>query len=409
MPSTTSPAQPTQPQPTLPQLPKPQRIELVDAIRGFALLGICLVHFMEYFELYWINQDPTFLHNLIFFTFGGKAYAIFALMFGLSFFIIRDNQAKKGVDFSYRFAWRLVVLLIIGYIHTLLYLGDILSVLGVIGLSLLFVQKLNNRWLLFAASLCILQLPFYYQFYAALNNWPGANDAPLHWAVFPAVYKAITQASFSELLVINSWQGLTAKWLFFVESGRGVQLVGLFIIGLVLGRIGFFTQVERFAKARLVSLVVALLATGIFYYLEGALKALPADWLQEKGTAKMYLEQIAGSYLSTAITASILLLFMQFYLWRPTEKMAQLLAPCGRISLSIYLVQSVVGVPLFYPAGYGGYLTLGQTNSLLLGIAFYGILIAAAHWWVKRFHYGPVEWVWRSVTYLTIQVPFKRK
>src|SRR5688572_7527864 len=122
----------------------PQRIELVDALRGFALMGICLVHFMEYFELYWINQDPTFLHNFIFFLFAGKAYAIFALMFGLSFFIIMDNQAKKGVNFSYRFAWRLVVLLAIGYIHTLYYLGDILSVLGVIGLSLLFVQNLGN-------------------------------------------------------------------------------------------------------------------------------------------------------------------------------------------------------------------------------------------------------------------------
>ena len=85
---------------TAPPLPplahKPHRIELVDAIRGFALMGICLVHFMEYFELYWINQDPTTLHNIVFFLFAGKAYAIFALMFGLSFFIIMDNQAQKA-------------------------------------------------------------------------------------------------------------------------------------------------------------------------------------------------------------------------------------------------------------------------------------------------------------------------
>lgn len=390
-------------------IPKPHRIELVDAIRGFALMGICLVHFMEYFELYWINQDPTFLHNIIFFLFAGKAYAIFALMFGLSFFIIMDNQAKKGIDFSYRFAWRLVVLLIIGYIHTLLYLGDILSVLGIIGLSLLFVQKLGNRWLVIAALLCLLQLPFYYQFYAALNNWPGANDAPAHWAVFPEVYGALAKASFSELFVINSWDGLTAKWLFFVESGRGIQLVGLFIVGLILGRIGFFTEVERFARARLLALVITLAATVFFYWSEIYLKQLPADIFQEKGMAKMYLEQIAGSYLSTAIMASILLLFIQFYLWQPTGKFLNLLAPCGRISLSIYLIQAVVGIPLFYPAGFGGYLTLGQTNSLLIGIVFYGILIVVAHWWVKRFYYGPVEWVWRSATYLSTQVPFKRR
>ncbi len=386
----------------------PQRVELVDALRGFALMGICLVHFMEYFELYWINQDPTFLHNLVFFLFAGKAYAIFALMFGLSFFIIMDNQEKKGVNFSYRFAWRLLILLVIGYIHTLLYLGDILSVLGIIGLSLLFVQKLSNRWLLVAAVLCLLQLPFYYQFYAALHNWPGANDAPSHWAVFPEVYGALAKASFSELFVINSWAGLTAKWLFFVESGRGIQLVGLFIVGLILGRIGFFTQTDRFVKTRAVALCIALAATTLFYLLENHLKQLPANVLQEEGMAKMYLEQIVGSYLSTAVMASLVLLFIQLYLWQRSGKLLNLLAPCGRISLSIYLVQAVVGIPLFYPAGFGGFQTLGQTNSLLIGIVFYGMLIAVAHWWVKRFYYGPVEWIWRSATYMTTKVPFRK-
>jgi uncharacterized protein len=394
--------------PTLSHPGIPRRIELVDAIRGFALMGICLVHFMEYFELYWINQDPTLLHNIIFFLFAGKAYAIFALMFGLSFFIIMDNQAQKGVDFSYRFAWRLVVLLAIGYIHTLLYLGDILSVLGIIGLSLLFVQKLGNRWLLVAAVLCLLQLPFYYQFYAALNNWPGANDAPSHWAVFPEVYGALAKADFSELVALNSWDGLTAKWLYFVESGRGIQLVGLFIVGLVLGRIGFFTRVDAFAKARKFALLLALAATVLFYCLQNYLNQLPDNIFQETGMAKMYLGQIVDSYLSTAIMASILLLFMQAYLWQSTGKFLHLLAPCGRISLSIYLIQAVVGIPLFYPAGFGGYLTLGQTNSLLLGIAFYAVLIIIAHWWVKRFYYGPVEWLWRSATYMTTKVPFKR-
>ncbi len=386
----------------------PQRVELVDAIRGFALMGICLVHFMEYFELYWINQDPTLLHNIVFFLFAGKAYAIFALMFGLSFFIIMDNQAKKGVNFSYRFAWRLVILLVIGYIHTLLYLGDILSVLGIIGLSLLFVQKLSNRWLLIAALLCLAQLPFYYQFYAALHNWPGANDAPSHWAIFPAVYGALAKANFSELIAINSWDGLMAKWLFFVESGRGIQLVGLFIIGLLLGRIGFFTQPERFANARVIALTLALAASALFYFLENYLKQLPATFFQEKGMAKMCLEQLAGSYLSTAVMTSLMLLFMQAYLWQPAGKILRLLVPCGRISLSIYLIQAVVGIPLFYPAGYGCYLTLGQTNSLLIGILFYGLLIAVAHWWVKRFYYGPVEWLWRSATYMTTSVPFVR-
>ncbi|MDF3013038.1 MAG: hypothetical protein K0Q78_1242 [Cellvibrio sp.] len=386
----------------------PQRVELVDALRGFALLGICLVHFMEYFELYWVNQDPTTLHNLIFFLFAGKAYAIFALMFGLSFFIIMDNQARKGVNFSYRFAWRLVILLMLGYIHTLLYLGDILSVLGVIGLSLLFVQKLDNRWLWVAAILCLLQLPFYYQIYAALANLPGANDAPSHWAVFGHVYGAIEKANFAQLVALNSWDGLAAKWLFFVESGRGLQLIGLFIIGLILGRIGFFTRPEKFSVIRVKALVIAVVASIVFLGLDKFIQQLPANSLQEQGMAKMYLEQLVGSYLSTAVMASLVLLFVQCYLWQKSGKLLNLLVPCGRVSLSVYLIQSVIGVPLFYPFGLGLYKTIGQTNSLLLGIVFYAVLIIIAHWWVKRFYYGPVEWLWRSATYLTTRVPFKR-
>lgn len=387
----------------------PQRVELVDALRGFALMGICLVHFMEYFELYWINQDPTFLHNLIFFVFAGKAYAIFALMFGLSFFIIMDNQAKKGINFSYRFAWRLVILLAIGYIHTLYYLGDILSVLGVIGLSLLFVQRLDNRWLVALALLCLLQLPFYYQFFAALNNLPGANDNPAFFSLFGDVYAAIEKASFSELLVINGSDGLYAKWIFFVESGRGLQLIGLFLLGLVLGRIGFFTQTEKFDRRRIKTLGMALLAVIVLYSLDKTIAQLPANVFQETGMAKWYLQQLLGSYLSTAIMTSLILLFIQFYLWQRSGKLLNLLAPCGRISLSVYLVQSLVGVPLFYPYGLALYKTLGQTNSLILGIIFYALLIAMSHWWVKRFYYGPVEWLWRSATYMTTHIPFRKE
>lgn len=387
---------------------QPQRSELIDSLRGFALLGICLVHCMEYFELYWVNQDPTVLHNIIFFLFAGKSYAIFAMMFGLSFFIIMDNQARKGVDFTYGFAWRLMILLLIGYVHTLYYLGDILSVLGVIGLSLLAVQRLGNRWLLTLAILCLLQLPFYYQFFASLQNWPGANDNPAHWTMFAHVYGSIEKSGFGELILLNATDGLIAKWMFFIESGRGLQLIGLFLIGLVLGRIGFFTQPEPFGKLRIKALVGAITVTVVLFTLEQYIKQLPATIFQEKGLAKMYLEQIIGSYLSTAVMASLVLLFIQGYLWQRSGKWLHLLAPCGRISLSIYLIQSLVCVPLFYPYGLGWYKTIGQTNSLLFGIAFYALLIIIAHWWVKRFHYGPVEWLWRSATYMSTKVPFRR-
>lgn len=385
------------------------RHQMIDALRGFALLGICLVHCMEYFELYWIKQDPTALHNLIFFLFGGKAYAIFALLFGVSFFIIMDNQARRGVDFSYRFAWRLMILLVLGYLHTLLYLGDILSVLGIIGLSLLFVQRLSNRWLITLAVLCLVQLPFYYQYIAALYDLPGAKQSLAFPSLMGTVYAAIQQASLSDLIALNSVQGMYAKWMFFVESGRGLQLVGLFLLGLVLGRIGFFTHAEKFVRQRRNALIVALLSSVLLYALNSYVQQLPASVFEQNTIAQWSITQTVSSYLSTAITASLVLLFIQCYHWQPATKFLNLLAPCGQISLTIYLLQSVIGVPLFYPFGLGWYETIGQTNSLVFGIVFYAALMLIAHLWVKRFYYGPVEWLWRSATYMTNSVPLVRR
>ena len=98
------------------------RIDIIDALRGSALLGILLVHAVEHFNFMryppnppaWLQTLNTSTHDTAFFLFGGKAYAVFALLFGLSFFLILDGAARRGVDFRWRFLWRLGVLAIIG-------------------------------------------------------------------------------------------------------------------------------------------------------------------------------------------------------------------------------------------------------------------------------------------------------
>ena len=96
---------------------KSQRVLLVDAFRGFALMGLFLVHSIELFELYWQNPVDSLVHDVIFFLFAGKAYGIFAMLFGVSFFIIMDGQAQKCVDFRLRFTWRLAILFALGTLN----------------------------------------------------------------------------------------------------------------------------------------------------------------------------------------------------------------------------------------------------------------------------------------------------
>jgi uncharacterized membrane protein YeiB len=128
---------------------KPARIELADALRGFALVSIVLLHNVEHYDCYfrpeglphWLKILDSKLWDSIFFLFSGKSYAIFALLFGFSFFIQFDNQEKKGLDFRGRFLWRLSLLLVLGIFNSIFYSGDILAFYAIIGVTLVPVCK----------------------------------------------------------------------------------------------------------------------------------------------------------------------------------------------------------------------------------------------------------------------------
>ncbi|MBQ2019172.1 MAG: DUF1624 domain-containing protein, partial [Alistipes sp.] len=109
-----------------------QRISSIDALRGFSLIGIVLLHCMEHFDLTsypeytseLMQKIDTIVYDVIRFFVQGKSYAIFSMLFGLSFFIQMDNQADKGVDFRLRFLWRMALLFVLGYVNGLMYMGE---------------------------------------------------------------------------------------------------------------------------------------------------------------------------------------------------------------------------------------------------------------------------------------------
>ncbi|HEX5786699.1 MAG TPA: heparan-alpha-glucosaminide N-acetyltransferase domain-containing protein, partial [Woeseiaceae bacterium] len=248
-----------------------ERIVFVDALRGYALMGLFLIHMVEYFELYWLHPEPGPVNTVMFALFGGKAYAIFALLFGLSFYIILSRQAARGVDFRGRFAWRVTLLLVIGYLHGLVYGGDILQVLAVAGFLILPFWRAGDRVLAVAAGLCLLQVPTFA--YVTLVDALGGYVRPFFLDLSQAAYRVYAGGTFADVLAINAWQGMQFKWSFMLESGRLSNVVGLALAGCLIGRSGFIVDAERFRLAWWAGLAALVAAWWLLTWLRGPLVA----------------------------------------------------------------------------------------------------------------------------------------
>ena len=134
------------------------RIEVADALRGFAVMAIILLHSVEHFNFYsfpstegqsaWLNFTDRAIWDGLFFAFGGKAYAIFALLFGFSFYIMYHNQENRGCDFRLRFCWRMVLLFLFGNLNAMFFTGEVLVLYSLVGFVLPLVCRLSNRTVL---------------------------------------------------------------------------------------------------------------------------------------------------------------------------------------------------------------------------------------------------------------------
>jgi uncharacterized protein len=378
------------------------RLELVDSLRGLGLLGLFLVHCVEKFELYWANPTGGPVFDWVFGLFSGKSYALFALCFGLSFFLIMDGAARRGVDFRGRFVWRLVLLLLIGVVHGLVYRGDILVVLATLGLIMpIFDRIRSNRLLLVLAGLCFLQLPLLMRAVAASTGVAWAIHAPLF--TLDGSMPVLTGGSFSDVLRANLVAGQISKWSFYAETGRLTQIVGLFLIGLVIGRTGFFRDVDRHRLTRR-AVLLASVVTALLFWFAGplALHALVAA----EAPSRPHLQWALDSWTDLSIMTVEVLLFVELF-GTATRPLLRTLAAPGRMTLSLYVGQSLVFVPVFYGYGLGWWDVLTLSECLWIGIGTFALQIFAAHWWFRHFRFGPLEWLWRVATRTTLDVPFR--
>jgi len=383
----------------------PVRNTLIDTLRAFALIGVFMVHMFEQFEIYWTAPQDNLTHTLVTTLLMGKAFALLALCFGLSFFLLMDRAAQRGEDFSGRFVWRMVLLALIGVAHGLVYRGDILVVLALLGIPLIPFYRVPRAVLIGTAALLLVQPWLLVQIGFALTGAAWANQPPHHWTD-PAL--ALYQSgSLLQVLQANLWSAQTTKAWFFIETGRLNLVMGLFLIGLLLGRSGFFDAPERFVTRRRIALaVLAAVALALHLFRDSLTGFLPAG--PPPGMARILAGNILGGWFDLALMGTFVLLVVEAALG-PAGPLLRRLAPMGRMTLTFYVAQSLIWVPVFYGFGLGAWKTLPQGTALWLGVGFLLLQAVVATLWFRRFAYGPLEWLWRAGTYRTWAVPFVRR
>ncbi len=380
------------------------RIDMVDALRGYALFGLFIVHCVERFELYWLDPQPDPWFDGTMAIFAGKAFAIFALLFGFSFATIMANERKRGGDFTWRFAWRLALLFAIGTLHAWVYRGDILQVLAAVGLIMIPFDRLrSDKAALVIALLLFLQIPLLARARGAAG---GAG-----WATAPAVFFGdsglATQATGSmiEALASNAGPGMVAKWSFYLETGRVVEIAGLFLVGMVIQRRALFAE----AASRLRLWAGIAIAAGLLWLAVSQFEPLLLPPPPEDGGAPMQrqsIEWFTGQWRALSAMAFQVAVFV--LAWHsPLRRLLAALVPAGKMTLTLYVGQSLVAALLLYGYGLGLYDDLSSATMVLGGLAAFALQLALAALWYRYFRYGPLEWVWRAATRTTLDVPFR--
>ena len=384
------------------------RIDVADALRGIAVAGIILYHSVEHFNIF---TQETIVHALpsdqtvadvLAWLLSGKMYGIFAMLFGLSFFIMKernseshrtcsdgrvatfegkanDNQQQKGKCFSGRFAWRMCLLFMFGVINVAFYDGDILMLYACYGLLLIPISYLPSK-----AVWCIIILlaiqPV--ELYCLLTGYE--IDFTRFYELSGIIENAHEHGTFWENALTNLRYGFEVNFRFNVFSGRLTQLLCLFILGMQLGRQRMFYNEGRNLQIwhRILMLSAAIVIALSFV---------------DFGAIEMWFKPIYNFIILLMIVSAVV---SAWYAFKGVRQVLRHLCIFGRMSLTNYLLQSVIGCAIFCGYGLACYYKLGITYAVMVGVGMVIAQYCFARFWFASHQRGPLEGLWRKLTWI---------
>lgn len=398
------------------------RIQSVDALRGFSLAGIVIVHMVENYigapppaeALAAANQGivDSIVEGFIFLFIRGKFFALFSFLFGLSFFIQMEKGSLQGARFEGRFLWRLILLLIIGAVHHLFYRGDILTIYALLGILLIPFYKLNTRLVSATVVLLFLGLGRFiiFTFFGSDSLFSGINMDPTNPELIN-YFNIIKSGTLDQVFLSNTTEGHLMKLDFQLGVfGRGYLTFGFFLLGLLAGRLQIFQKFRehrtRVLNAFFWSLALFLVSMVVMALLFMSLN--PGGQGQPDFNSWHAMFALTAYDLSNIfMTLMLIFAFLLIYLKIKGERFLVKFAPYGRMALTNYFFQTVIGTAILYGWGLGYLGELRNIYTFLIGLVIVVLQMVFSKWWLLNYKYGPLEWIWRSLTYFKA-FPFKK-
>jgi uncharacterized protein len=380
-----------------------ERIAFFDVLRGVALFGILIVNVFSFGADATAWTDPldrtvwTLKHTL----FESKFWALYSLLFGMGFYL-QSLSPSYTVGRAVR---RLLVLMVLGCLHGLLFEGDILMLYAELGLLLLVLNRLPNYWLVCAGVVLSLSFPLGHLFGGDRGDeWPPEDrDEAIEWLEDDLAHSPLSIGYFADVLDYHRENIPELFWADWQYPDSGLLVLAFFLCGVYFMRVGW-SRLQTLSMPSCFRMAASCWLAGLLLMgVERYLAATMGYQVFGKSTASA-LWVLFGDMVY--LGATLLLTgawFVSVWCWTRGDRFIALrtrVASAGRVSLSAYLSQTLIFTTVFYGYGLGKAFQWGPFAVCSFAVMVYLAQLVVCHWWCQRFRLGPMEWLWRSLTNL---------
>lgn len=371
-----------------------QRIFSIDALRGFSLLGILLMNILTFaypyqiinpFEFFQHQDGAWFKISSLFII--ASFYPIFAFLFGYGLSIMYQNSLDKGLNYYPMITRRLLFLLLLGIIHgVFIFYGDILSTYALLGLIAIIFVRLKPQYTLVALSIGIGIFVLLYLLPMILLKDVTQIESFVGLQELERVNNILSSADYVSIIGFNlKYFGMNIANAILVGP---FSILPIMLFGIYAHQINWFNKIKQHKNLYMVIGVVVLI-------LGLAIKMIQIV-LEGSVTSQLMSQMIGGPI----VALSYIMFFVILCEDQTVRKILTPLQSIGKLSLTTYISQSIICILIFYGVGLNYYGKLPVLTIYIIGIVIYCVQLIVSYLYLLRFKQGPLEKLWRKVTYL---------